>query len=325
MAVIVSIIVPAYQAQKSLAKCLDSLLAQTLKGFEVIVVDDGSTDNTASIVDDYSRLDERVKVFHIKNSGSSVARETGLKKAKGQYIAFVDSDDWIESDMLNEMLQCADDANADIVYSGFKYDYGNKIVECNITEPHGALVNAENAIAQLHKLKSFYPFLWNKLFKRDLFEDILFKPYNFVGEDYEIILSVLEKANAIVACNGTYYHYVQTPGSVSKSSYNNSRKVSYDMFMYWRKKLMLKYPDISSEIINYGIIEELAIIVSMGRGTQKNKDLAREIQKDIRRNLKGFIFNDYVSVVFKLSAAISAVSYKLLIFISKMRNTITKR
>ena len=111
----ISIIVPVYNTEKYLGVCLDSLISQTYKDIEIICVDDGSTDNSLQILNDYAAKDSRIKILTQKNQGPSVARNLGLEKAKGEYITFVDSDDWVSIDMCEKIYSKAIDTNADLV------------------------------------------------------------------------------------------------------------------------------------------------------------------------------------------------------------------
>ena len=115
----ISIIIPVYKAEKYLHRCVDSVLAQTFTNFELILIDDGSPDNSGAICDEYAKQDGRVKVFHQKNQGVSVARNLGIEQAKGEWIAFIDSDDWVENTMYEEMYHTASLANADIAGCNF--------------------------------------------------------------------------------------------------------------------------------------------------------------------------------------------------------------
>ena len=121
----ISIIIPIYNSEKYLTHCLDSILKQTYQDFEVILVNDGSTDNSAKICDNYTITDARFKVIHKQNQGVSIARNTGISYAKGEYISFIDSDDWIENDYLKNMINVAD-SSSDIIISGAICDYTDK-------------------------------------------------------------------------------------------------------------------------------------------------------------------------------------------------------
>ena len=321
---LVSVIVPIYNVEKYLNRCVDSILVQTYKNLEIILVDDGSTDNSGEICDEYSSKYNNITVIHKENQGLTLARKRGIDAAKGEYIAFVDSDDWIEADMIENLINGIKKSNAEIAAIGYFEDYNKNSVPIGQKAENG-FYDISTAILLLHRKTAVFPFMWNKLYKKSLLCNVDFSCGNITGEDYYANSQILPKANGIyiVSCCG--YHYVQHNNSMSKSIFNDSRKKSFEMYKRLREEMISKYPNNRKEIINYILIEYLAILVSMGRTDNSDANIAECIQTDIRHNLKGFIINDYVGTLFKLSAIISAVSYKLLIFISKMRNTITKR
>ena len=121
----ISVIVPIYRVEPYLRQCVKSILDQTYRDIEVLLIDDGSPDRCGEICDEYARKDNRVRVFHTENQGLSAARNLGLREAKGEFIGFVDSDDWIEPDMYEVLLKRMQDTGADIGVSGFYYDYLN--------------------------------------------------------------------------------------------------------------------------------------------------------------------------------------------------------
>ena len=125
---LLSVIVPIYNAEFYLHKCIDSILAQTFREFELILVNDGSTDSSGKICDQYEKRDKRVRVCHTKNRGAVVARKTGIDRAKGRYIGFVDADDYIEPKMFESMLRGIEKSGADFIHTGYIEDCSN---QCN--------------------------------------------------------------------------------------------------------------------------------------------------------------------------------------------------
>ena len=127
---LVTIIVPVYNAENELCRCVDSILAQSYKNLEIILIDDGSKDNSLEICSKYSRKDNRIKIFHKNNGGVSSARNFGLTEASGKYICFVDSDDWLDEQYVEALHEEILKNDSDIVIGGFSYVYGNKNIEC---------------------------------------------------------------------------------------------------------------------------------------------------------------------------------------------------
>lgn len=180
----VSVIVPVYNTEKYLSKCLDSLVYQTLKDIEIIIVNDGSPDNSQKIIDDYVKKYKNIKAFEKKNGGLSDARNYGIKKASGEYIAFLDSDDYVTVDMYEKMYKKAISQHFDMVVCDLNYVYNDKVVK--------AYSNIKDDTTDIRKaMINIYPAAWNKIFKKELFDiGIEFKK-NVWFEDVEFIYRLL--------------------------------------------------------------------------------------------------------------------------------------
>lgn len=159
----ISVIVPVYNVEQYLPQCLDSIINQTYKNLEIICVDDGSPDNSGKILDEYAKKDKRIKVIHQENQGVSVARNTGLDNATGEYIGFVDPDDWIEANYYETLIHSAKENNADVVQCGYK-TYCDKIDKVVVWKKTIA-TNFKNIIKNLKR-----GYVWNKLWKAELIQ-----------------------------------------------------------------------------------------------------------------------------------------------------------
>ena len=225
-AIKLSIIIPVYNAEKYLAKCLDSVLAQTFKDLEIICVDDGSKDNSLNILNEYQRRDERIKVFHKENGGANSARKLGLEKAKGTYIGFVDSDDWIESNMFERLYTLANKYDLDLVTSGY-YQEGNYISISYDNIPQGIYLKNDmedfrNQVIFNLKSKDMgvSGAFWNKLFKAKILKKVtpsIPDTIKFSEDKMTVILFALECKSAMVL-KEAYYHYIMNQSSVTHSS-----------------------------------------------------------------------------------------------------------
>ncbi len=315
----ISVIVPAYQVEKDIERCLRSIINQTYKNLEILVIDDGSKDSSGDIADKYAAVDSRIKVIHKKNQGLPQARKTGVENATGDYIGFVDADDWIEPDMYQCLMDNILKNNSDIASIGFFMDYGNHSDNIDFPLKSGDVLTPEQAISFIHKRSEVMTYAWNKLYKKEVFYKVNFPKGNIIGEDYSIVLQAVLHSKKISVCSGCKYHYIQAATTMSKGGFNEERIVSYNMYMSYRKKLVAQFPALKKEIINYGMIEEMAIIVSMGKNQKYDQKLIRKIVVDIRQNLDKIIFCSYVSMVFKLSAVMTAINYKILIKMYKLR------
>ena len=207
---LISIIVPAYNVEKTLCRCIDSILNQNLQDFEILLVDDGSTDNTPEICDEYKDRDARVRVFHKPNGGVSSARNYGLGNANGKWIAFCDSDDFVYKDWLDN-FNAKDNMRYDIVCQGIKIEYiTGEIIQVSHDEKLERTSDIVKLIDELNKQGVFgYPV--TKLFKRELIEfsdcPLRFNiEYDFM-EDEDFICRYLQRCNSIIYTKGAGYHY----------------------------------------------------------------------------------------------------------------------
>ena len=206
----VSVIVPVYNVEKYLGKCLDSLVNQTLKDIEIIVVNDGSPDNSQEIIDRYQKKYKNVKSYIKENGGLSDARNYGLKLANGEYIAFVDSDDYVSYDMYEKMYNKAISNNFDMVVCDLNYIYPDKEVR--------AYSNIKNDTTNIKKVMlNIYPTAWNKIYKRELFNDKLRFKKNVWYEDVELIYRMLPYVKNIGVVSLPLYQYVQREGAITST------------------------------------------------------------------------------------------------------------
>lgn len=223
----VSIIVPIYNVEAELRKCVSSILTQSFKDIEVILVDDGSPDNCGAICDEFASKDNRVVVIHKENGGLVNARKSGLEKSTGKFISYVDGDDWIEENFIQNLVDCQKKYDVDIVAAGFSKDIGN------ISDGHANVIptgyyDKQKLIAEVYPKmicagNYFYfgicSYVWNKLFKKELLWDsqMAVDPRISVGEDTSVVFSVLLKCNSLYISEDTSYHYYQKAFSMLKS------------------------------------------------------------------------------------------------------------
>ena len=213
----ISVIIPVFNTTKFLKKCVDSVINQTYKNLEIILVDDGSTDGSEKICDDYSKIDNRVIVVHKQNGGLSSARNTGLEKASGEFVAFADSDDYLQENMIEKLVDTEEQTQADIVICGFVME--NEAGENYASTP--ALKNEtytkREALELLNQPRQDrYTVAWNKLYKASLFEDIKY-PEGKIHEDQWTIHKLFFKASKVSAIEDVLYHYVVHEGSIMQA------------------------------------------------------------------------------------------------------------
>lgn len=213
----ISVIVPIYNVEKYLSRCIDSILNQSFTDLEIILVDDGSTDNCGKICDKYKLIDDRIKVIHKKNGGLSDARNAGITVAKGKYLMFVDSDDFIDNDMCKILLDKMEKYKVDIVSCNFFFNYSNGIRKINnqSIKTLTVLNNLETVKAYFCNYSVDLNVVWNKLYKKELFTkyNIIF-PKDYIHEDNFIIYKLYYYAKKICIINDILYFYEQRDNSI---------------------------------------------------------------------------------------------------------------
>lgn len=219
---IISVIIPIYNVERYLDKCIRSVVEQTYKNLEIILVDDGSPDQCGTICDKWAEKDERIRVIHKTNGGLSDARNAGLDAATGAYIGFVDSDDYIHPQMYQKLYKKIKEYNADLAICGYNQvdEHTDRIIR-NVCMPIEGLIDKKDAIMNICYKGSFVV-VWNKIFKRELFKNLRFT-FGKVAEDLFIMYELFHKCARIVSVSENYYYYVQTPNSIMR----REKTVSY--------------------------------------------------------------------------------------------------
>lgn len=202
----ISVIVPVFNAEKYLKMCLNSLVSQTLKNIEIICIDDGSTDNSLAILDKFKSKDDRIKIIKQKNYGVSMARNNGISEAQGEYIGFVDADDWVDKDFFEKLYNAAQKYNADIATAGY-YRRGKILRSKKLNYK-----KEEKITNPTEKIKAVYipkwNYIWNKIYKREslLKIDIPFENGRYY-EDMIWLVKVIYSLNSLVTVPNIFYHY----------------------------------------------------------------------------------------------------------------------
>lgn len=224
---LISVIVPVYKVEPHLRKCIDSILNQTYRNLEIILVDDGSPDNCGTICDEYAAMDERLKVIHKANGGLSDARNAGLDIMTGKYVAFVDSDDWIEPVMYEKLFDLLRECDADMSFGGVADDVVRDDSAVTVkTSNYGSAPFSENNIEAMRRYFQGSWAAWDKLYKAELFDGIRF-PVDEINEDEAIVLQLLHRCRRVCYTNEVFYHYIKRPegNSITTSSFSTKKLV----------------------------------------------------------------------------------------------------
>ena len=236
----VSIIVPVYNAERTIGRCIDSILNQEYCDFELLLVDDGSTDNSGAICDAYAAKDSRVQVFHKENTGVSASRNLALNRAKGTYLQFLDSDDWITSDATSSLVRAMESTPCDMVISDFYRVVGERVSQKGDIDDDG-MMTRENFAAHMMKNPAdfYYGVLWNKLYRRSIVEahHLRMNPEISWCEDFMFNLEYIRYAETFRAIQIPIYYYVKTKGSLASQNLSISQTVKMKrmVFEYYQR------------------------------------------------------------------------------------------
>ena len=275
----ISIIVPIYNVEKYLERCLDSIINQTYKNLEIILVDDGSKDNCYSICEDYRKKDNRIVTIHKENGGLSDARNIGLLKSTSNLICFIDSDDYI--DILYKNLI---EFKADISVCGFSHEkegMKSKYEKKEYTETY----DSQKALKKMIDLKAnFSVCAWNKLYKKKLFDNIKY-PKGCIYEDVATTYKVIDRANKIVYTSKSLYNYCFNEKSITKTEEFNDREMvrikhANEMCEY----IIKRYPSLENEYVAYQISQYIAVINVMLKCGKDEVIMIEKIKKFAKEN-----------------------------------------
>lgn len=251
----ISIIIPVYDCEKYLSRCLDSILIQQYNNYEIILIDDGSKDNSGKICDDYASEDRRIKVIHKKNEGVSKARNDGLKKISGKYVCFLDSDDYLDYGYFEEISRILNENNnVNLINFGFHSDVDNldfKTLSSDIINYHEKMYNSSDEIRKdfvnLWDNTMLYN-IWNKVYSRKIIEDnnIRFPHYNW-GEDVEFNRMYLEHIDSMYNSSKCFYHYIREREGAATKNYKpeifDIRKKEFKEFNDYFERWNIKKED----------------------------------------------------------------------------------
>jgi len=314
-----SIIVPVYNAENYLDRCVNSIMNQTFKDFELILVDDGSTDASGKMCDDYADRNFNIKVIHQYNKGIGPARNTGILNSNGEYIGFVDNDDFISPIMYENLIRVALNTNSDIVSCNHQkfYDFNEVNTQSNFSpiQYNTIQYNTIQALNSLFLEKNLQWLVWDKIYRRYLFEDCLFEKVA-VLEDVLILPQLLYKSKLITYLDAKYYFYYIRKGSTINSSlsfekFTSSTYVFLKLCEFFKDKderSFFEYVErmYCSSLINWKIRIDKTKIPS--------KEFDLKVRKLIKQNYFSFLKNTTISFKIKLLLSLSILSLRFMLF-----------
>lgn len=281
---LISVIVPVYNVEKYLSQCIKSILNQTYTNLELILVDDGSTDNSGKICDEFSSFDNRVRVIHKINGGLSSARNVGIESAGGDYYSFIDSDDYVENTFLECLYKKIVQENADICECSFFRLRRNRMIKERLFDYE--ILDPETAVRRLlaTPYESFIV-IWNKLYRKELFDKIRF-PEGKLHEDEYTTYKLIYESNKIVYVNMNLYIYRVRDDSIMNSKFAAKRlevlECIEEMYIYFDKHSVI----LNQEILFHKLVVQIMLLNSMVDSKCYNKEFWNYIGNNIRAKRK---------------------------------------
>ena len=278
---LISIVVPVYNAENYLNVCVNSIIQQTYKNFECILINDGSADNSGALCDNYASVDNRFKVIHKLNGGVGNARNHGLEIAMGDWITFIDSDDWIETEYLNEFVKAT--ANVDLIIQGHcKYINSKK---AKIFSPSNWVASGNEITTKIVEVyKKINPFIiqtpWSKFYKSSIIENnqLRFNESMRIGEDYLFLLNYLLYINNVRAISYSGYNYATYQSTLTKLNFSTTP------YFEWQKNLISSLIEVDAKYEHHGIFADFLIadrLQSLTRNSYLTNKNPRKLRLEI--------------------------------------------
>lgn len=313
--VLVSIIVPVYKVETELGRCIQSILCQTYKNLEIILVDDGSPDNCPELCDRYAKIDSRIRVIHKKNGGLSDARNAGLDIAKGKFLSFIDSDDWVSENFIECLVRNIVETDSDIAICGYAMVHENGRQRHYGTKESREILEHEQAISALFGQLKFGCMICTKIYRAELFEGIRF-PKGKIYEDIAVSLPLFDRSKRCVIINDKLYNYFQRKGSIVNSKFDE-RKL--DMLEYVQNMIDYSYRhghkyDIEAEAFYLKALMANYLQVYNDNNLENKKKWGVYLKNEIKKHKKFIWNNEYIEKVrqYVLYAILCGVPAKIL-------------
>lgn len=307
----ISIVIPVYNVERYLRRCVDSVIAQTYANIEIILVDDGSTDASGDICEEYAGKDVRIKVIHQENGGLSSARNTGIEEAKGEYLTFIDSDDFVDRRYAGRLYELIQEYGADISIAGFvKFKKFSGIKTKAIKNPSVREYDGISAISDMWYQKTIPNFAWAKMYKRKLFEGIRY-PVGKLYEDLGTTYRLFYKARRIVYSAEPLYFYFQRSDSIMNEKFRMEKMdrilVSREL-LDWSRSCCPALTDAAGARFFISNVQVLAEIPN----DMHYKDETAYIKSNIKKYRKSVVRNRDAKPMNRLIAAVSVLDIRIL-------------
>lgn len=316
---LVSIIVPVYNTKEYLERCIESVRHLEYDNWQLILVDDESADGSGQLCDEYAKYDERIMALHQTNQGPAAARQKGLEYAKGKWVMFADSDDWLDTRILTVLMTHQKKTGARMVCCTFVNvnDRNEKQHLPTFSEEYIDCQSAEECMLHMHRTRYLTGSPCTKLIEKELFKDIDFCLEVTIGEDYSMIVQLAQKAKRVRLLSAElYYRYVRK-GSISHMGYSKRHKKAFDNYLRVRLELIEQYPALRKDIVGFHTEFEMAVITAMCRNMTFDKEVIGKLKNDLRENMKDTWTNKQIALYMKVCAWL--IAYPTYVFIILFR------
>ncbi len=280
---LISVIIAVYNPGKYLRPCLDSIVGQTYKNLEIILVDDGSTDDSLAVCKEYAERDSRIIVYHKENSGVSATRNRGIRLAHGDYFSFIDSDDWLEKDTYEYLMKLIAKHNVDAVNHEHFVTYPDKEITNSIPDELYGLCDRAQAIKMI---TYHFPFAWNKLYSKKLIENTFFNEEICRGEDTLFALHAFDKADKVWFDNRPLYHYVQSEQSAVRGRFRRSQLTAIKLIKEYDFFYSSKYPELYNKQLSSMMNLMITLHTDMCDDKEKLTDEKRMVINEFKKMYK---------------------------------------
>lgn len=306
----ISIIVPVYNVEQYLERCVESLINQTHKNIEIILVDDGSKDNSGKLCDELAQRDSRIVVYHKENGGLSDARNYGIDKATSDYVGFVDSDDFVDEDMYEILLSNLLKYDSEISFCRLNDVYNDEITKDN-TENKPYLMTSEQAIKMVLEAKVFSVTAVNKLYKKSLFDQIRFDKGK-IAEDAFIMVDLLSRCEKIAATEAKKYYYMHRENSITTQKFTSKFLNVIEAYEKNAKIVSDKYPDLKYQADTRICWAYFYVLDRLLKDEEyKDENLETELIQYLKKHKKFILSNSLFNAKRKLSFAALLINKNL--------------
>lgn len=308
----ISIIVPVYNVEDYLDRCVESIINQTYKNIEIFLIDDGSTDSSGKKCDKWSKLDERIKVYHKKNGGLSDTRNYGINKSTGKYLTFIDSDDYIDQEYIEYLYSLIKRDNYDISIAQQTIVTKNDKKESTL-EVKEITYEKMDAIKHLLLEDSFTVSACAKMYKRELFDNIRF-PKGKLYEDNGTMYKIFDNIEKVICSTRPIYYYVIRNSSITTQKFTQ-KKLDIISLTDEMEKFLKKYSELSDIVFKRKVKVRLTILRQLAINDLSNTVFYKDIKKYLKKNIRKILSNKYISKKEKIVILVLLLNKNLFKFI----------